>query len=84
MFQAAQRAHLHPRQFSFTYARNFVLGSCPEILAARTAEQEQRRLEQLLDWVSRCRLPERPKRRSYPREVWSRGYRFPTKRTEKD
>jgi hypothetical protein len=84
MFQAAQRAQLDPRQLSFTYACNFVLDSCPEILAARTAKQQQQKLEQLLDWVSRCRLPKRTKRRSYPREVWGRGYRFPIKRREKN
>jgi hypothetical protein len=32
--------------------------------------------------VARCRLPNRTKRRSYPREVWGRGYRFPSRRTE--
>ncbi len=84
IFQAAQRARIDPRQLSFTYACTFVLDSCPEILAARTAKQQQEKLEQLLDWVSLCRLPKRTKRRSYPREVWGRGFRFPIKRREKN
>jgi len=84
MFQAAQRANLDPRQLSFTYACNFVLDSYPDILAARTAKQQQQKLEQLLDWVARCRLPKRTKRRSYPREVWGRGFRYPVKRREKN
>lgn len=84
MFQAAQRAQIDPRQLSFTYACNFVLDSYPEILAARTAKQQQHKLDQLFDWVSRCRLPRRTKRRSYPREVWGRGFRFPIKRREKN
>ena len=83
MFQAAQRAQIDPRQLSFTYACNIVLDSYPEILAARTAKQRQQKLDQIIDWVSRCRLPKRTKRRSYPREVWGRGYRFPVRRREK-
>jgi IS4 transposase len=84
MFQAAQRAQIDPRQLSFTYACNFVLDSYPEILAARTAKQRQQKLDQIIEWVSRCRLPKRSKRRSYPREVWGRGFRFPIRRREKN
>jgi hypothetical protein len=84
MFQAAQRARLDPRQLSFTYACNFVLDSYSEIFAARTVTQQQQKLEELLDWVARCRLPKRTKRRSYPREVWSCGFQFPIKRKEKN
>ena len=84
MFQAAQRAQIDPRQLSFTYACNIVLDSYPEVLAARTAKQQQQKLDRMIDLVARCRLPRRTKRRSYPREVWGRGYRFPIKRREKN
>jgi hypothetical protein len=84
MFQAAQRAQVDPRQLSFTYACNIVLDSYPEVLAARTAKQQQQKLDRMIDLVARCRLPKRTKRRSYPREVWGRGYRFPIKRREKN
>lgn len=82
MFLAAQRAQIDPRQLSFTYACNIVLDSYPDILAARTEKQRQQKLDQIIDWVARCRLPRRTKRRSYPRAVWGRGYRFPARRTE--
>ncbi len=84
MFQAAQRAQIDPRQLSFTYACNIVLDSYPEILAARTARGQQQKLDRMIDLVARCRLPKRTKRRSYPREVWGRGYRFPIRRREKN
>jgi putative transposase len=84
MFQAAQRAQIDPRQLSFTYACNIVLDSYPEILSARTAKQQQQKLDRMIDLVARCRLPRRTKRRSYPREVWGRGYRFPIRRREKN
>jgi len=84
MFQAAQRARIDPRQLSFTYACNIVLDGYPNVLAARTTQQQQQELERIIDLVVRCRLPKRTKRRSYPREVWGRGYRFPIKRREKN
>ena len=84
MFQAAQRAEIDPRQLSFTYACNIVLDSYPDILAARTAKQREQKLDRMIDLVARCRLPRRTKRRSYPREIWGRGYRFPIKRREKN
>jgi len=84
MFQAARRAQIDPRQLSFTYACNIVLDSHPDILAAGTAKQQQEKLDWMIDLVARCRLPRRTKRRSYPREVWGRGYRFPIRGREEN
>lgn len=84
MFQAAQRAQIDPRQLSFTYASNIVLDTYPRILAAGSAKQQEESLDEMIDLVARCRLPHRTKRRSYPREVWGRGYRFPIRRREKN
>jgi hypothetical protein len=84
MFQASQRAQIDPRQLSFTDACNIVLNSYPEVLAAHTAKQQQQKLDRMIDLVARCRLPKRAKRRSYSREVWGRGYRYPIKRREKN
>jgi len=84
MFLAAQRAKIDARQLSFTYACNIVFDGYPKILAARGAKQQQQELETIIDLVARCRLPQRTKRRSYPREVWGRGYRFPTRQRGKN
>ena len=84
MFQAARRAQIDPRQLSFTYACNIVLDSYPEVLAARTAKQQQQKLDRMIDLVARCRLPKRTKHRSCTRDVWGRGFRFPIKRREKN
>lgn len=80
MFLAAKRAQIDARQLSFTYACNIVLDGYPKVLAARGAKQQQQELDTIIDLVARCRLPKRTKRRSYPREVWGRGYRFPARR----
>lgn len=84
MFQAAQRAQLEPRQLSFTYACNIVLDGYPEVLAARTRQQQEQKLDRMIDLVARCRLPNRTKRRSYPRAIWGRGYHFPARRGEEN
>ena len=80
MFLAAQRAQIDARQLSFTYACNIVLDGYPKVLAARGAKRQQQELEAIIDLVARCRLPQRTKRRAFPREVWGRGYRFPIRR----
>ena len=83
MFQAAKRAKIDARQLSFTYACNIVLDGYPKVLAARGARKQQQELDAIIDLVARCRLPKRTKRRSFPREVWGRGYRFPARRERK-
>ena len=83
MFQAAKRAKIDARQLSFTYACNIVLDGYPKVLAARGARKQQQELDAIIDLVARCRLPKRTKRRSFPREVWGRGYRFPARREGK-
>ena len=83
MYLAAQRSGADPRQLSFTYACNIVLDGYPKILAARGAKQQQQALEDLIDLVARCKLPRRTKRRSYPRAVWGRGFRFPLRKAGK-
>jgi hypothetical protein len=84
MFQAAQRARIDPRQLSFTYACNIVLDGYSQVLAAGGEQQQVQAMDRLIDLVARCRLPKRTKRRSYPRQVWGRGYRFPIRRREQN
>jgi hypothetical protein len=83
MVLAARRANLHPRQLSFTCVLNIVDTAWPRLVAAETAEEHARELEKLLRYAAQCKLPQRRKRRCYPRLVWSRGYRFPIRPVEK-
>lgn len=83
MFAAAQRAKIDPRQLSFTYAANLVMAGYSQLLAA-TGTQQEEKLDHIIDLAARCRLPNRKKRRSYPREVWGRGYRYPVRRRQKN
>jgi len=76
MCLAARSAGIQPRQLSFTYAYNIVTDGLPDVLAAATEAEQIERLERIVYLVGRCRLPNRSKRRSYPRAVWGRGYRY--------
>jgi len=83
MCLAARRTNQDPRQLSFTQVLNVVNGAWPRLIGARTAQQHHQEFQRVLDFAALCTLPKRPKKRRYPREVWGRGYRFPTRHPEK-
>lgn len=80
MCLAAQTAGIRSRQLSFTYAYNIVYDGIGHVLAATSIREQMQRLERIVRLVSRCKLPNRKKRRSFPREVWGRGQTFPSRR----
>jgi len=80
MCVAARRAGLHTRQLIFTYAYNIVQDGIVGVLAGATDAEQIERMERIVDMVARCKLPNRRKRRSFPREVWGRGRAFPSRR----
>jgi hypothetical protein len=79
MCLAAQTAGIEPRQLSFTYAYNIVQDGIGNVLAGSDTGEQILRLERIVHLVSQCRLPNRKKRRSFPREVWGRGQTFPSR-----
>ncbi|MEX2260691.1 MAG: IS4 family transposase [Bryobacteraceae bacterium] len=83
MCLAARRSGIDPRQLSFTQVLNVVNCAWPRLMAASTMQEHHREFERVLDLAALCTLPKRRKRRSYPREVWGRGFHFPTRKTGK-
>jgi hypothetical protein len=83
MVLAARRAGLHTRQLSFTYAYNLVQIGIEHVLQAPTTDEQTQRMERIIELVSRCKLPTRRKRRSFPRAVWGRGATYPARRKTK-
>jgi hypothetical protein len=77
MVMAARKAGLHTRQLSFTYAYNLMQIAMVDVLQASTTDQQIQQMERLIELVSRCKLPNRRKRRSFPRAVWGRGATYP-------
>ena len=83
MCLAARQAGVDPRQLSFTQVLNVVNAAWPRLAAASTMEEHHREFQRVLDFAASCLLPRRRKRRSYPRTVWGRGFRFPARNREK-
>ena len=80
MCLAARRAGIATRALSFTQVLDVVNGAWPRLMTATSQQAHEQELEQILDWAAACTLPRRRKQRSYPRKVWGRGYRFPTRK----
>jgi hypothetical protein len=80
MCLAARQANLTPREFSFSFIQTIVEAALPGLDQAATEEEYQRRMERMLRFAVQGKLPRRSRSRSYPREVWGQGGRFPNRR----
>ena len=83
MCLAASKAGLPARRLSFTRVRDVVNANIEEIFDQRAGPQQDAALARILHLASTCRLPQRTHPRSYPREVWGSGYRYPARRAAK-
>lgn len=79
---AAQQSGNSPRDYGFTKARRVVQLFAPQIAAAGDQQQADRIFQQMMHYLKQAKLPKRHRKRpSYPRSVWSRGERFPARKT---
>ncbi len=77
MCLAARRANLTPRQLSFSFVQTVVEAALPGLDHAATEAEYQQRLDRMLRYAAQGKHPHRTRVRSYPREVWGQGARFP-------
>jgi putative transposase len=77
MYLSASQAGQSPRQLSFSAAQDAVIAAWPYLQRAGNQAEFQQEIERLLEVVSQSLLPQRVRRRSYPREIWGRGGHFP-------
>lgn len=80
MCLAAQRVGLRPRQLSFSRVYGVLQAILPHLTQNNSAAELDYWLERLLDHAARCKLPQRSVPRSYPREVWGGGGKFPARK----
>lgn len=80
MALAAQKAGLAPRDLSFSRVLGLVRAFLPALADDHPRQQQDREFQRLLHYAATCKLPKRSGRRSYPRLVWGRGYRFLTRK----
>ncbi len=81
MCLAARRAQVEPRQLSFSFVQTVVQAALPGLDSAATESEYQQRLERMLHNAAQGKFPRRSHRRSYPRQVWGRGGRFPQRKS---
>lgn len=80
MCLAARRAGIPPRRLSFTQVLDVVNCAWPRLVTAGSQAEHDAEFERVLDWAAACKLPNRRKRRSYPRAVWGSGSSFPRRK----
>jgi hypothetical protein len=79
---AAQQSGLAPRGYSFTRVRRIVQTFAPVIAAASDPLEAKRIFDQMMEHVGQAKLPRRRRKRpTYPRKVWNRGEKFPSRQT---
>ena len=77
IYWSAAQTGLRPRQLSFSVAQDAVMAAWPYLQRADTTAEFQQEIQRLLRVVAQAKLPERSRKRSYPREIWGRGGHFP-------
>lgn len=76
---AAQQSGLPPRNYSFTRVGRIVDSFAPKIASASSEQEARRHFDRMMYFLQQAKLPRR-KRKSYPREVWGEGARFPKRK----
>lgn len=76
MNAAAEEYQLNPRRLSFSRSQDVVNAALPGLAVAATPAQYQVRLRRMLQLVASCKLPDRSRRPSAPRQVWAHGCKF--------
>jgi hypothetical protein len=81
MNAAAEEYNLDPRRLSFSRSQDVVNAALPGLAAASTPAEYQARVHRMLQLVASCKLPDRSRRPSAPREVWAHGCKFARRKT---
>jgi putative transposase len=78
--QAAAALHLDPRRFSFSLAQETLNAFLPAFAQARSEQERQQIMQEMLRVFRYSTLPQRRKRPSAPRAVWPRPRTFPKRK----
>lgn len=81
IYQAAQKAGVAPRSFSFTRVRNIIRVYGPKIAAAKSEPEANELIELMFYYIAQAKLYQR-KRPSYSREVWHSTKPFPKRKAK--
>lgn len=79
MCAAAAKSGLAPRRYSFKRVRDMVKHFMPFVAAAKTPEEAQAIIDQMMDYIGRKKLRDQKGHRSQPRAVWGKPRTFPSR-----
>lgn len=79
---AAEQNQLDPRRLSFSRCQDVVNAALPGLDAAPTEAEYQVRLCRMLKRVASCKLPDRSRRSTTPRQVWGHSCKFPKRKVD--
>lgn len=82
MCLAARKSRIDPRQLSFTLVLNVINCAWPKLAAATASAQFDPEFARVLDLATQCKLPQRRKRRAYPRALRKSNSAFPHRKGE--
>jgi len=74
---AARQANPEPRRLSFSRVQAVVMTALPRLATITDAAEWEAEYHWVLRWAGQGKLPNRTRRRSYPRAVWGKGATFP-------
>jgi putative transposase len=77
---AAQQANLEPRQLSFSRVQAVVMTALPRLATITATAEWETEYQRVLHWAAQGKLPNRKRRRSYPRAIWGKGATFPRRK----
>jgi hypothetical protein len=79
---ASEQSGIPPREYGFTKVRKIVQIFAPKVAAATDPQEAQRLFDQMMHYVQQAKLPRRRRKRpAYSREVWSKGAKFPNRKS---
>ena len=79
---AARQANLEPRRLSFSRVQAVIMTALPRLATITDAAEWEGEYQKVLGWAAQGKLPNRTRRRSYPREVWGKGGTFPRRKCQ--
>jgi hypothetical protein len=79
---AARQANLEPRRLSFSRVQAVIMTALPRLATITDAAEWEAQYQKVLGWAAQGKLPNRTRRRSYPREVWGKGAAFPRRKCQ--
>lgn len=78
---AAQQANLQPRRLSFSRVQAVVMTALPRLASCTDPAEWEAEYQRVLRWAAQGKLPNKTRRRAYPRAVWGNRSTFPPHKT---